>query len=80
MGVIRFFERSDGDARRFDEAMKRAKAGLMEACEIWEDMKDQFSERDWNDHADYRMRGGYRSRDDYGDYDERRDRMGRYAR
>ena len=80
MGIVRIFERNDGDARRFDEAMKRAKSGLMEACEIWEDMKDQFSERDWNERSDYRMRGSYRNRDDWDDYSERRDRMGRYSR
>ena len=52
MGLIRIFERSGDDAKRFDEAMKLAKSGLMEACEIWEDMKSQFSER----------RGGYSER------------------
>ena len=46
MGILRFFsERGGDDARRFDEAMKMAKSGLMEACEIWESMKEQFSER-----------------------------------
>ena len=39
MGMIHIFERGGDDAKRFDEAMKKAKSGLMEACEIWEDMK-----------------------------------------
>ena len=37
-------ERS-GDIRRFEEALKMAKSGIMEACEIWNSMKEQFSER-----------------------------------
>ena len=86
MGLIHIFERSGDDAKRFDEAMKRAKSGLMEACEIWEDMKDSFSER-----GDYGERGyerdgmyGERSRsmrrDEIGEWGERRgrDSMGRY--
>ena len=84
MGLIHIFERSGDDARRFDEAMKRAKSGLMEACEIWEDMKDQFSERSgygerggYGERSSYR--GGYSSRDWEG-MDERRyrDSRGRY--
>jgi hypothetical protein len=67
MGLVHIFERSGDDARRFDEAMKRAKSGLMEACEIWEDMKSQFSER-----------GGYYGRDEYDGMEERRGGMRRY--
>ena len=64
MSLIHIFERGD-DARRFDEAMKRAKSGLMEACEIWEDMKAQFSERGSYDERGPYMRGGsYSHRDD----------------
>lgn len=66
MGMIHIMERSGDDARRFDEAMKRAKSGLMEACEIWEDMKDQFSER-----GGMGERGGYSQR--YGERMRRRD-------
>ena len=79
MGMLQIFERSGDDARRFDEAMKRAKSGLMEACEIWEDMKSQFSERGGYGEG-YGERGSYRHRDDWGGYDERRgrDSMGRY--
>lgn len=80
MGLIHIFERGD-DAKRFDEAMKMAKSGLMEACEIWEDMKAQFSERGsyGERHGSY-MRGGYSRRDDWDEMDERRgrDSMGRY--
>lgn len=53
MGMIHIFERSGDDARRFDDAMKRAKSGLMEACEIWEDMKSQFSERNMRYRDEY---------------------------
>lgn len=86
MGMIHIFERSGDDAKRFDEAMKRAKSGLMEACEIWEDMKEQFSERGgsygerWSPGEDgMQWRGGMRRRD-YDDMSERRyrDSMGRY--
>ena len=93
MGLIHIFERSGDDAKRFDEAMKMAKSGLMEACEIWEDMKSQFSERGgyserggsygerWSPSEDgmqYR-RGGMYSRDWDGMSERRgRDSMGRY--
>lgn len=85
MGMIHIFERSGDDAKRFDEAMKRAKSGLMEACEIWEDMKSQFSERGgsygerWSPSEDgMQWRGMYRR--EYDDMYERRgrDSMGRY--
>lgn len=56
MGIIHIMERSGDDVKRFDESIKRAKSGLMEACEIWEDMKSQFSER-----------GGYSQRESYGE-------------
>ena len=84
MGMIHIFERSGDDAKRFDEAMKKAKSGLMEACEIWEDMKSQFSERGgsyserWSPSEDgMQWRGMYRR---YDEMSERRyrDGMGRY--
>jgi len=82
MGMIHIFERSGDDAKRFDEAIKRAKSGLMEACEIWEDMKSSFSERGsygerWTPSED-----GMQYRSSYGERDwyERRgrDSRGRY--
>jgi len=85
MGMIHIFERSGDDAKRFDEAMKRAKSGLMEACEIWEDMKSQFSERGsygerWTPSEDgMQWRHGMYGRDYDGMYERRgRDSMGRY--
>ena len=78
MGMIHIFERGGDDAKRFDEAMKKAKSGLMEACEIWEDMKSQFSER-WTPSEDgMQWRGMYHR--DYDEMSERRyrDGMGRY--
>lgn len=87
MGLIHIFERSGDDAKRFDEAMKRAKSGLMEACEIWEDMKASFSERGGSyerggyGERGYERRGQY-DRDEIGGWDmpERRgrDSRGRY--
>lgn len=66
MGILHIFSERGEDARRFDEAMKRAKSGLMEACEIWEDMKEQFSER-----GGMGERGGYSQR--YGERMRRRE-------
>lgn len=85
MGMIHIFERGGDDAKRFDEAMKKAKSGLMEACEIWEDMKSQFSERGgsygerWSPSEDGMQWRGM-SRREYDDMYERRgrDSMGRY--
>lgn len=45
MGVIIDMSERGGDVRRFDEAINRAKSGIHEACEIWENMKAEFSER-----------------------------------
>ena len=81
MGLIHIFERSGDDAKRFDEAMKRAKSGLMEACEIWEDMKASFSERGGYSERGYERRGQY-DRDEIGGWDmpkrRGRDSRGRY--
>jgi len=77
MGMIHIFSERGDDARRFDEAMKRAKSGIMEACEIWEEMVSQFSERG-GDYGERHMR----YRDEYDrdpHYEERsRDRRGRW--
>ena len=79
MGMIHILERGGDDSHRFDEAMKRAKSGLMEACEIWEDMKDSLSERGGSYGERYSERGGYYGRE-WDDMNERRyrDSMGRY--
>lgn len=76
-------ERNDGDVERFEDALKDAKMGIKEACEIFEDMKEQFGERRgyserYSNRGDYRQRGYYRR--DWDDMDERRyrDSMGRY--
>ena len=85
--LVDFSERSD--VRRFDEGLKKAKHGLMEVCDIWEDMKQDFSERGgYGERGSYRERyssrgygerRGYSSRD-WDDMDERRyrDSRGRY--
>lgn len=80
MGLIHIMERSnDSDVRRFEESLKMAKEGVMEACEIFEDMKAQFSERGSYGER-YGHRGGYSRREDWDGMDERRgrDSMGRY--
>ena len=59
--IIDLSERGD-DVRRFGESLKMAKAGLKEACEIWEDMKEQFSERGGHYSERYSQRDGYGER------------------
>ena len=62
MRFIQFKSNDGGDIDRFEEGLKMAKYGIMDVCEIWEDMKEQFSER----------RGGYSERGSYGErYGER---------
>lgn len=90
MGLIHIMERSsDSEVRRFEEGLKMAKEGIMDACEVFEDMKAQFGERGGygNRGGSYGNRGGYGSRGGYGqreDWDEGmewrrgRDSMGRY--
>lgn len=87
MYVIR--ERSEGDVERFESALWKAKKGIKEACEIFEDMKDEFGERGsygerYSSRGYDQRGGGYRSRgyserDDW-EMEERRSRdsMGRY--
>lgn len=76
-------EKREGDVERFEDALKDAKMGIKEACEIFEEMKEQFGERrgyserySQGDQA----RGYYRRDHDWDDMEERRSRdsMGRY--
>lgn len=55
MGVLIDFSERGGDVRRFDEGLKAAKQGLMEVCDIWESMKQDFQMRGGN-------MGGYSQR------------------
>lgn len=67
-------ERSEGDVERFESALWKAKKGIKEACEIFEDMKEQFSERRGYSER-YSERGGYSDRDwDDDEMSERRSR------
>ena len=83
--MVIFRERNEGDAEKFEAALKKAKSDLMEVCEIWEDMKSQFSERGgsyserWSPSEDGMQWRGM-SRREYDDMYERRgrDSMGRY--
>lgn len=77
--MIVLHERNEGDVRRFEESLKMAKHGIKEATEIFEDMKEQFSER--GDYARYSNRDHYYHREDWDDMmPERRyrDSRGRY--
>lgn len=81
--MIVLHERNEGDVRRFEEGLKRAKHGLSEAYEIWEDMKEQLAERgDYSrySHRDHYDERGYYRHDDWDGMPERRgrDSMGRY--
>lgn len=62
-------ERFEGDAEQFESALHKAKKGIKEACEIFEDMKDEFSERRGYSER-YSNRGGGYSRRDEEDWDE----------
>lgn len=62
MGVLIDFSERGGDVRRFDEGLKMAKSGLMEVCDIWEDMKHDFNMRGGYSER-YSSGGGYSSRD-----------------
>lgn len=84
MGWIIDLSERGGDVKRFDEAIKMAKSGIKEACEIWEDMKSEFSERGsygdrYHERDGYSQRGGYYGRE-WDDMPERRyrDSMGRF--
>lgn len=67
MGVLIDFSERGGDVRRFDEGLRAAKQGLMEVCDIWEGMKQDFQMRGGS-------MGGYNQRsyaERYGGYDQR---------
>lgn len=80
MSLIRIMERGGEDVRRFEESLKMAKAGIKEACEIYEEMKEQFSERGgYGERYSQRYGERYSSRE-WDEMPERRgrDSMGRY--
>lgn len=70
MYVIR--ERYEGDAERFEMALKKAKSGIKEAWELFEDMKDQFGERGSYGERYGERYGSHYSRRDDEDWSERR--------
>jgi hypothetical protein len=57
-------ERREGQAERFEDALKDAKRGIKEACEIFEDMKEQFSDR--GSYGERYSSRGYYNRDGAG--------------
>lgn len=84
MALIQIMKRgSEDDVHRFEQAIYDAKEALDEICEIYEQMKSQFDDRDG---AGYSSRGGYSGRswsyrDGHGpEWGERRSRnsMGQY--
>lgn len=80
--VISF--RGKSESREFDEALDMAKEGMARVCELAEEMRDRYGERNYYGDR-YGMRGSY-GRRDYEDWDDddmygerrRRDRMGRF--
>lgn len=66
MALIQIMKRSSSeDVQRFEDAIYDAKEAITEICEIFEDMKAQFSERDGGSsygERGYSSRGGYMSR------------------
>ena len=77
MGFIHIMERN-GESERFESALMKAKKGIMEAYEIFSDMKEEFGERGgYGERYGERYRGGYHGRD-YDEMGERRDSRGRY--
>lgn len=75
--MVIFRERYEGDAEQFESALHKAKKSIAEACEIFEDMKEQFSERgDYSGRysSRYGERDGYSRRDEreWGEMQERR--------
>lgn len=44
MGYLVDLSKRSGDIQRFDENLKKMKHATMEICEIWESMKQDFSE------------------------------------
>lgn len=89
MGKLEIFTRS-GDIQRFEDGLKKAKHGIMEVCEIWENMKKEFSETSGSYEERYSPHhegsghyGGqhpFMSERDWHELQERRSRdaMGRY--
>lgn len=57
-------ERREGQVERFETALKDAKMGIKEACEIFEDMKEQFSDR--SSYGERYSSRGYYNRDGAG--------------
>lgn len=66
--MIVLHERNEGDVRRFEESLRVAKSAIREACEIFEDMKEQFSERGGSYGERYSQRGDYGERHYGGGY------------
>lgn len=46
MSLIHIFERGGDEAQRFEDAMYDIKEAVSEVCEIYEQMKSQYGERD----------------------------------
>lgn len=90
MAYLIFHKRED--VEQFENALMEAKHGIKKACEIFDDMKEQFGERRGGGYDErggygerydgrYSNRGGYDERNYYRrepDWDERRDSRGRY--
>lgn len=45
MGIIHIAARNDDKSKRFEEALYDIEEAIAEACDIYDEMKEQFSER-----------------------------------
>lgn len=79
MGWIIDLSARSGDVHRFDEGLKKAKNGLMEVCDIWESMKQDFQMRgDYNQRYHEGWNQPTMSERDWQELQERRRRDGHY--
>jgi hypothetical protein len=62
MGIVHIMQRGGSDYHEYKKALKTAKKAIETLCELTEEMEDEYG---------YSERGGYSSRDDREDYEER---------
>lgn len=77
MGLIHIMKRGGEDVQRFEDAIYEAKESISEICEIYEEMKSQFSDEDSSYGERYSHRYGERYGSRGGSSWERRSRDGR---
>lgn len=80
MGLLQIMSRGDEKAQRFEDALYDIEEAIGEACEIYDEMKEQFSQRGETDGAEYSARMRRRMNNRGGSMSQRRgrDSRGRY--